>query len=153
MLFHDAIHSHPSKQQITNLIRYRVANCVIPTYNTTNTPNKSSSHQFVCNVPCNEPAETSLFFCSFIVQRTAPLFCIQIILVLYPITIPFVIHITSTFHQYNLFMQGMLFIQNLQYQFQCMMPQCPSSIQFNHATYSQFERKLAQYLSVEGDRN
>ena len=66
------IHSHPSTQQITNLIIYGVATSVTPTYNTTNTPNKLLSHHFICNVPYNETAETSSFFCSFIVHITTP---------------------------------------------------------------------------------
>ena len=69
-----AIHSHPSKQQITNLIKYGVATGITPAYNTTKTPNKLLSHQFICNVPYNKTAETSLFFCSFIVHTTAPCF-------------------------------------------------------------------------------
>ena len=35
-------------QQIINLIQYGVATYVASTYNTTNTPNKSTSHQFIC---------------------------------------------------------------------------------------------------------
>ena len=67
-----AIYSHPSKQQITNLIKYGVATGVTSAYNTiaTNTHNESLSHQVTCNVQCNETAETSLFFCSFIVHTT-----------------------------------------------------------------------------------
>ena len=68
------MHSHPSTQQITNLIKCRVATGATHTYNTTNTTNKSSSHQFIRNVKCNETAETSLFFCSFIVHTIAHCF-------------------------------------------------------------------------------
>ena len=42
-----AIHSHPSKQQITNLIKYGVATAVTSAYNATNTPNKLLSHQSI----------------------------------------------------------------------------------------------------------
>ena len=38
------------KQQITNLIKYGVATGVNLAYNTTNTPNKFSSHQFINNI-------------------------------------------------------------------------------------------------------
>ena len=71
-----AIHSYPSTQQITHLdlIIYGVATSITPTYNTTNTPNKLSSHHFICNVPYNETAETSAFFCSFIVDTTTSCF-------------------------------------------------------------------------------
>ena len=41
-----------STQQITNLIKYRVATGVTPTYNTTNTTNEILSHQFMRNVSC-----------------------------------------------------------------------------------------------------
>ena len=47
MLIPDAIQSHPSKQQITNLIKYGVATGVAPTYNTTNSPNKLLTRLFL----------------------------------------------------------------------------------------------------------
>ena len=50
------------------------SNWFTPTYNTTNTPNELSSHQFTCTVPCKETTETSLFFGSSIVHTTAPCF-------------------------------------------------------------------------------
>ena len=56
-----AIHLYPSTQQIINLIKYGVATSVTPTYNTTNTPNRLLSHQFICNVTYNETAETFFF--------------------------------------------------------------------------------------------
>ena len=56
----------------SNQIRSFVATKVKRTCNTTNTPNKSLSHQFTCNVSCNETAETSMFFYNFIVHTTSP---------------------------------------------------------------------------------
>ena len=53
-----AIPSDPSTQQILTLVEYGVATSGTPTSNTTNTLNKSLSHQFICNIPCNETAET-----------------------------------------------------------------------------------------------
>ena len=69
-----AVPSHKSTQQFTNLIKCGVATSVTFTYNTTNTPNKLLSYQFMSNVPYNEIAETSLSFCSFIVHTSTPCF-------------------------------------------------------------------------------
>ena len=65
-----AIHSHPTKQPNTNLIKYGVAIAVTPAYNTTNNSNKLSSHQFIFNVPYNATSAISLFFSCFIVHIT-----------------------------------------------------------------------------------
>ena len=63
-----AIHSHPTKQPNTNLMKYGVATAVTPAHNTSNNPNKLSSHQFTFNVPYNATVVllyvTTLFFMS-----------------------------------------------------------------------------------------
>ena len=63
------IHSYPSKQQITHLIKHAVAITVTPTYNTTSIFNESLSHQFVRNVPYIE-IDNFHVFVSFIVHTT-----------------------------------------------------------------------------------
>ena len=128
-----AIHSHLSKQQITNLIKYVVVIGVIPAYNTTNNPNVSLSHQFTYDVPCNETAEISLFFCSFISQTTTPCFTSRwskcqiysnhntfFYTYSFPILLlEFTLKCTS-------------FMHSLQCKFQCKMLQDPFSIEFHH---------------------
>ena len=66
--------SCPSTPQITNLIKYRVATGVTLTYNTTNIPHEIFFKKFIYIIPCNETAETFLFFCYFTVNTTAPCF-------------------------------------------------------------------------------
>ena len=61
------IHSWPSTDQITNLIKCRVATGVTPTYNATNTPNEVLSHSITCSDPSNESDEISVCFCRFFV--------------------------------------------------------------------------------------
>ena len=73
------IHSYPSTQQITNLIKYGVATGVTTTYNTANSPNKLLSQQFICNVPYNKTTETFPVFQQFYCTHNCPLFCMQII--------------------------------------------------------------------------
>ena len=94
------IHSCPSTQQITNLIKYRVETGVIPTYNRTNTPNKLLSHQFTCNV-------TYTYKLLKLPCFSAVLLYTQLLIVLHsnnpkvnliPITTPFPTHIPSIFY-------------------------------------------------------
>ena len=68
------IHSYPTKQPNTNLIKCGVATAVTPAYNTTNNSNELSSHQFTFNVPYNATSEISLFFGCFIVHVTTLFF-------------------------------------------------------------------------------
>ena len=92
-----AIHSHPSKQQITNLMKCRVATGVTPAYNTTNSPNKLLSHQFKCNVHAMKLQKFLQFYCI----HNHPLFCVEKIQMLntfIPIRIPFPTHIASIFY-------------------------------------------------------
>ena len=99
MLSHDAITLCPSKQWIANLIQYEVAISVTPTYNTTNSSNKSLSHQFIGNILGKKTAETS-FFSAVTLYTHMPLVLhrnhpnVKFV----PITTPFTTHIPSTFH-------------------------------------------------------
>ena len=86
--------SHPLMQQITNLIKYRVATSFTSTYNTTNNANELLSHQFICNIQYNETAETSLSFCKQLLHITYPNDPNGNLI---PITKPFSIYISSIF--------------------------------------------------------
>ena len=82
--------------------RGRSGNLSHSTYNTTNTLNKSLSHQFTCNATDKETVETSLFSCSFVVHTIAHCLHPNVPNVNFiPITKHFPTHVSSTFYNLN----------------------------------------------------
>ena len=57
-----SVHVH-IQNKITNLIKYGLGIGVTSAYNTTNTPKKLSSQQYMCNVTCNKTAFHTIAHC------------------------------------------------------------------------------------------